>query len=157
MSWQAFIVRLNDFGGKHLERLKGALLSLLVVAIGGCTYLPAVEAWQDGALAVQARFPGGRRLQLIPEGTTRIEVRVSGEGVSADSVLAATLTPDKTQTIFTGVPQGRKRVVAKAYDAEGLVLAAGESDVTIVAGATVAARLRLALLVDTGQFELVLE
>lgn len=146
-----------------LERFKGALLGLLVVAIGGCTYVPAVEAWDEGALAVQARFPGaptptgGRTLQLIPEGTARIEVRVSGEGVPADSVLAATLTPDKTQAIFTGVPQGRKLVVAKAFDQEGLVLAAGDADVTIVAGATVAARLRLALLVDTGQFELVLE
>ncbi len=140
-----------------MESLKGVLFSLFMVAIGGCTYLPAVEAWEQGALAVQAHFPGGRRLQLIPEGTARIEVRVSGEGVPADSVLAATLTPEKSQAIFTGVPQGRKRVVAKAFDAEGLVLAAGDADVTIVAGATVAARLRLAMLVDSGQFELVLE
>ena len=140
-----------------MERLKGALLGLLMLGLGGCEHLPASTAWDDGALALQARFPGERRLQLIPEGTTHIEVRVSGEGVPADSVLAASLTPDKTQAIFTGVPAGRKRVAAKAFDAEGLVLAAGETDVTIVAGATVAARLRLALLVDTGQFELVLE
>lgn len=153
-----------------MGRLCSALLSVLVVLTGGCTYLPAVEAWDEGALAVQARFPGlqphangvqarsnGRRLQVIPEGTSRIEVRVSGEGVPADAVLAANLSPERTQAVFSGVPAGRKRVVAKAFDREGLVLAAGESEVTIVAGATVAARLRLELLVDTGQFELVLE
>lgn len=146
-----------------MERLKGAILGLAAVLLGGCTYLPASDAWSAGALAVQARFPasssapGGRRLQVIPEGAVRIEVRVSGEGVPADSVLAAQLTPDRSQTIFTGVPQGRKRVAAKAFDAGGLVLAAGQTEVSIVAGATVAARLRMALLSDTGLFELVLE
>lgn len=140
-----------------MSRLRPLLLSLMMATTCGCTYVPAVEPWHDGALAVQARFPVGRRLQVIPEGTTRIEVRVVGSGIPADSVLAASLTPEKTQAIFTGVPAGPKQVTAKAFDAEGLVLAAGGTDVNIVPGATVAARIRLALLVDTGQFELVLE
>lgn len=131
--------------------------SLFLLALGGCTYLPAAEGWTQGALAVEARFPGPRRLQLVPEGTARIEVRVSGAGVPADAVPTATLLPGKSQAFFTGLPAGDKRVAAKAFDAEGLVLAAGESAVTVVAGATVAARLRMVLLVDTGQLELVLD
>ena len=128
----------------------------LGMAIGGCTYVPAPAPFADGALAVAARFPA-RRLQVVPAGTARIEVRVEGAGIPAGDVLAATLTPERTQAVFGGVPAGPKRVVAKALDAEGLPLATGEAAVTIVAGATVAARLRLALLEEVGQFELVLE
>lgn len=124
----------------------------------GCTYVTPVQGWNDGRLVFTARFPAStRHVQVIPEGTQRIEVRVTGVGIPADSVLAATLTPQKTQATFADVPQGTKTVMAKAYDAEGAILAAGSADVTIVAGATVLAHIRLQLLTDEGNFELVLE
>jgi hypothetical protein len=128
------------------------------ICSSGCIYVTPTQALADGQLVLQARFPAAqRRIQVIPEGTRRIEVRVTGEGIPADSVLAATLEPEKSRATFANVPAGTKAVVAKAYDADGAVLAAGGADVSIVAGATVMARIRLDLLTDEGNFELVLE
>lgn len=130
----------------------------LIVALTflwGCVYVPAMDDWTDGGIVVRAQFP--RLIQIIPEGTQRIEVRVSGEGIPTGAVLVAALTPGETQATFRGVPAGTKVVVAKAFDAGGNPLAIGSSEVQIVAGATVTARVRLALTEETGRFHLVLE
>lgn len=132
------------------------LIGVTFLGVMGCTYYPATPEWTDGDLVMRARFPT-RQVQAIPDTTQRIEVRVSGEGIPRGSVLSATLTPDQSQAHFAGVPAGEKTVVVKAYRAEGEVVAAGSSPVTIVAGATVAARIRLSLLTDSGQFQLILE
>ena len=141
-----------------MSTLRPLVAVILACALGACSYVTPTAAWTDGRLALAARFPQAQRaLQVIPEGTQRIEVRVTGAGIPQDAVLAATLTPDKTQATFADVPEGPKQVTAKAYDGDGAVVAAGSAQVTIVAGATVLARIRLALLTDEGNFELVLE
>lgn len=141
-----------------MGRIRQLLIALGLAGTLGCTYVTPTPAWTDGQLMLAARFPTAtRHVQVIPEGTQRIEVRVTGAGIPADSVLAATLTPDKSSATFAGVPEGPKQVVAKAYDGEGAILAAGSSDVTIVAGATVTTTIRLDLLTDEGNFELVLQ
>lgn len=132
------------------------LIGCSFLGLLGCTYYPATPDWTEGDLVIRGRFPE-RQVQAIPDTTDRIEVRVSGEGIPKGSVLSATLTPEQSQAHFAGVPAGDKTVVVKAYSAEGEVLAAGSSPVSIVAGATVAARIRLTLLTDDGQFQLVLE
>jgi hypothetical protein len=141
-----------------MVRLLKMLIAIGLAAAPGCTYVTPAQAWQNGQLVFKANFPTAQRhVQVIPEGTQRIEVRVTGEGIPADSVLAATMTPQKTQATFANVPAGAKNVVAKAYDTEGAILAAGSTDISIIAGATVLARIRLDLLTDEGNFELVLE
>jgi len=141
-----------------MDRLRKTLIALALCANTGCTYVTPAQIQPNGQLVFKANFMTAQRhVQVIPEGTERIEVRVTGEGIPTDSVLAATMTPTKTQATFANVPAGAKNVVAKAYDAEGAILAAGTTDVTIVAGATVLARIRLDLLTDEGNFELVLE
>ncbi|MDB5101757.1 MAG: hypothetical protein JWM80_6178 [Cyanobacteria bacterium RYN_339] len=141
-----------------MDWFRKALIATSLVAVSGCTYVTSAQVWHDGRLVFKANFPTAQRhVQVIPEGTQRIEVRVTGEGIPADSVLAATMTPQKTQATFANVPAGAKNVVAKAYDAEGAIVAAGSTDVNIIAGATVLARIRLDLLTDEGNFELVLE
>ncbi|MNS44549.1 hypothetical protein D3C72_769940 [compost metagenome] len=139
-----------------MDRIGRLLVGLTMLVGTGCVYHAPVAGW-DGALAVQARFPEGRRVQVIPVGTRRIEVRVTGAGIPTDSVFAATLTPDRSQVTFSGVPSGAKTIAAKAYGDDDTILAAGGTDVQIVPGATVLARIRLTLLTDEGQFELVLE
>lgn len=139
-----------------MKQIAQLLIGLSLLGVTGCTYYPATPDWTDGELVMRARFPD-RAIQAIPDTTDRIEVRVSGEGIPKGSVLSATLTPEQTLAHFTGVPAGDKTVVVKAYSAEGEVVAAGSSPVTIVAGATVAARIRLALTTDEGQFQLILE
>lgn len=138
-----------------MKRMLPVLMALTCWSLPGCAYEAPHDDWVQGDLVMQARFPRG--VQIIPAGTQRIEIRVSGDGIPLGAVLAATLTPDRTMATFSGVPAGNKTVVAKAFDAEGAVLAAGASEVTIVAGATVAARIRLDLLNDNGQFQLILE
>jgi hypothetical protein len=141
-----------------MARLTKTLIALGLYATTGCTYVTPAQIQANGQLIFKANFAtAARHVQVIPEGTQRIEVRVTGDGIPADSVLAATMTPQKTQATFANVPAGAKHVVAKAYDAEGAILAGGSTDVTIVAGATVLARIRLDLLTDEGNFELVLE
>lgn len=132
------------------------LISTTCLGLMGCTYYPGTPDWTEGDLVMRARFPE-RQAQAIPDTTQRIEVRVSGEGIPKTSVLSATLTPDQTLTHFAGVPAGAKLVAVKAYSADGAVVAVGSSPVTVVAGATVAARIRLSLLSDDGQFQLILE
>ncbi len=139
-----------------MKRIALLMISLNILGVTGCTYYPATPDWTDGELIMRARFPA-RAVQAIPDTTDRIEIRVSGEGIPKGSVLSASLTPEQTQAHFTGVPAGDKTVVVKAYSAEGEVVAAGSSPVTIVAGATVAARIRLSLTTDEGQFQLILE
>lgn len=139
-----------------MKRIAPLLIGLNLLGLTGCTYYPATSDWTDGDLVMRARFPG-LSVQAIPDTTDRIEIRVSGEGIPKGSVLSATLTPLQTQAHFAGVPAGEKTVVVKAYSAEGEVVAAGSSPVTIVAGATVAARIRLNLTTDEGQFQLILE
>lgn len=148
--------RASGRGRLLLHACRPALAGLLL-ALPGCAYVPAVRAWDDGAIAIQARFPRARTLAGVPAGTRQIELRVVGEGVPDDAVLAATLTPERTHALFASVPAGPKRITAKAYDGDAQVLAVGQADVAIVAGATVAARLQLLQTADTGQFELVLE
>jgi hypothetical protein len=138
-----------------MKRMLSVLIGMTCWSTSGCAYEAPLDDWVQGDLVMQARFP--RQIQIIPTGTQRIEIRVSGEGVPKGAVLAATLTPDQTMATFTGVPAGKKTVVAKAFDSHGAVLAAGASDVTIIAGATVAARIRLGLLNDGGEFQLILE
>ena len=141
-----------------MARLTKTLIALGLYVATGCTYVTPAPPNASGQLVFKASFAAAaRHLQLIPEGTQRIEVRVTGEGIPADSVLAATMTPQKTQATFANVPAGAKNVVAKAYDAEGAILAGGSTDVSIVAGATVLARIRLDLFTDEGNFALVLE
>lgn len=141
-----------------MNRMRWFPILMALICSSGCIYVTPTQAFPDGQLVLQAKFPAAqRRIQVIPEGTRRIEVRVTGEGIPADSVLAATLEPQKSQATFANVPAGPKAVVAKAYDADGAILAAGGADVSIVAGATVMARIRLELLTDEGNFELVLE
>lgn len=133
------------------------LFSLAFSGMPGCTYYPATADWSNGQLVMRANFPTARKVQIIPEGTTRIEVRVTGEGIPAGSVLGATLTPDQTEARFVGVPAGAKTIDVRAFDAEGTPVAMGSSALTVIAGATVAAHIRLSLLTDNGQFQLVLE
>lgn len=139
-----------------MKQIAPLLIGWFMLGLTGCTYYPAAPDWTEGDLVMRARF-SPRQVQTIPDTAERIEVRVSGEGIPKGSVLSAILTPEQTQAKFAGVPAGDKTVVVKAYDAEGMVVAAGSSPVTIVAGATVAARIRLNLLTDEGQFQLILE
>jgi len=139
-----------------MKQIAQVLIGWSMLGLVGCTYYPATPDWTEGDLVMQARFPQ-RQVQTIPDTTDRIEVRVSGEGIPKGAVLSAILTPEQTQAHFAGVPAGEKTVVVKAFSAEGEVLAAGSSPVTIVAGATVAARIRLSLLTNDGQFQLILE
>lgn len=140
-----------------MELWRTALAGALGVVLAGCAYVEPVSAWTDGVVAVQANFTPARALAAVPVGTRRIAVRVTGVGVPEDAVLAATLTPEHSRAVFTDVPAGLKQVVAKAYDGEGQVLAVGQAALTIVPGAIVAARLRLELTGDGGQFALVLQ
>jgi hypothetical protein len=152
-------MKLNEkVEGWLMDRFRKILMAWVLTAVSGCTYVTPAQAWHEGRLSFQANFrTADRHVQVIPEGTERIEVRVTGDGIPEDSVLAATMTPQKSQATFANVPAGAKYVVAKAYDAEGAILAAGSTDVTIIAGATVLARIRLDLLTDEGNFQLVLE
>lgn len=139
-----------------MRRIAQLLIGCMSLVLAGCTYYPATSDWIAGDLVMRARFPD-RQVQTIPDTTQWIEVRVSGEGIPKGAVLSAILTPEQSQAHFSGVPAGDKSVVVKAFGADGEVLAAGSSPVTIVAGATVAARIRLSLLTDSGQFQLILE
>lgn len=132
-----------------------AALFTVLIALSGCYYESPMDPWTDGAVVMQAKFP--RKSLMIPDGTSRIEVRMTGQGLPSGAVLSAHLSPEKSQVTFTGVPSGPKNVVAKAFDSDGEVIAIGSSPVTIVAGATVTTRIRLNLLVDDGQFQLILE
>lgn len=133
---------------------KAAIL-IALIALSGCFYESPMDSWTDGAVVMQAKFP--RQSMIIPDSTNRIEVRMTGQGIPDGAVLSAYLSPEKTQVTFSGVPSGPKTVVAKAFDPDGEVIAIGSSEVIIVAGATVATRIRLNLLIDDGQFQLVLE
>ena len=140
-----------------MDKILQAMIGLTFLSMVGCTYYPPLPDWGDGELVMQAAFANNRTTQVIPEETRQIEVRVKGEGIPDGAVLFATLTPQNTQVKFSAVPAGNKEVTVKAFDASGTLLAAGSSRVAIVAGATVASRIRLSLLNDSGQFELVLE
>jgi hypothetical protein len=138
-----------------MKKKKNAAMFLALCALSGCFYDSPQDPWTGGTFVMQVRFP--KQALMIPEDTARIEVRMTGQGIPSVAVLSAQLTPEKTQATFTGVPSGPKKVVAKAFDGEGEVLAAGSSEVTIVAGATVATRIRLNMLTDDGRFQLILE
>lgn len=140
----------------HLS-LQQFMLCLTLPLLAGCTYYAPLPDWNDGDLIMQAQFPAAIQTQAIPEGTQYIEIRVSGEGIPKGAILSARLTPTQTQVTFTGVPVGSKSVAVKAFDSEGAILATGTSEVGIVPGATVATRVRLNLLNDSGQFHLILE
>ncbi|MBI6545633.1 MAG: hypothetical protein HY692_02500, partial [Cyanobacteria bacterium NC_groundwater_1444_Ag_S-0.65um_54_12] len=134
------------------------LLGASVLAIPtACSADPATLHLSGGSLLLRANFPVRRATQIIPVDTSRIEIRLTGTGIPKDAVLAAILTPERSQATFGDVPMGPKSVMAKAFDAQDVPLAFGNTAVVIVPGAMVAARVRLALLTDNGQFQLVLE
>ena len=131
----------------------------IALALAACGMGPT-----GGGLLLQARFPdplvhapGSRTLAIIPDGTVKIVVRVTGDGIPVGSVMAATLTPDRASTAFTGVPAGPKIITARCYDGADGILASGETSLTIVAGRTVKTSLRMELTSDEGGFQLILQ
>lgn len=131
-------------------------VAALCYFLAGCVYVDG-NLGNEGTLAVAARFPAGRIVAVIPDNTSRIEVRVTGAGIPENAVLSASLTPERSGYRFQTVPAGPKTVNVKAFGATDELLATGTSQVLIVAGATVAARIRLDPVADMGNFSLVLE
>ena len=134
------------------------MLALALTSVVGCGALE-----DTGRIAFAAAFPApklatqGFRAQIIPDGTTKIVVRVTGERIPVGTVMSATMTPTKPSVLFKGVPIGAKTITARAMDENDAVMAQGETMVTIIAGRTVEARLKMDMTSEDGRFVLILQ
>lgn len=96
----------------------------------------------QGEVGLRVDFPAPAfQVQVIPATTARIEVVVSGEGMT--SPLTSTLTKS-SPSLVVSVPAGSKQVQARAFDATGKVVADGSAAVTVIARSKVQARVTLA-------------
>jgi hypothetical protein len=92
---------------------------------------------EQGQVGLRVQFPSAAfQVQVIPATTSRIEVAVSGEGMSGPQTASLT----KSQPALTiSVPAGPKQVTARAFDATGKPVASGSSAVTVIARSKVQA------------------
>jgi hypothetical protein len=100
-------------------------ITLLVVALASCQPLSTGA----GDLGLRVSFPTAAfQTKVIPTGTTKIEVSVSGEGMASPA--HATLTPSAPSLILR-LPVGAKTVSATAFGADGKTLAKGSASATV--------------------------
>lgn len=138
------------------RRAAGPCALLLALVLGGC-HLPSTSA--GGRISFAVRFPQAQayRLQVIPDATRSITVRVTGDRIPVGAVLAATLTPDKPSVTFEGVPPGWKSITARCLDANEAVLAQGSTTVLIESMRTAQANILLQPESEEGGFSLILQ
>jgi len=98
---------------------------------GACSLSPGTVA-QQGSLRMQVSWPEtGFRLQAIPAATQRLELQVSGSGLSTPT--QQSLERDAGRLEMT-LPVGPKRVRVRALSGNGEILAEAEAQVQIRPG-----------------------
>lgn len=123
-----------------MSRFRPARLSVLfpLVLVTACGFQNLVMPHQ-GKVEIVVNWPnktkaGRYGLLTIPEGTTRIEVTILGEGIPGDAPLHATLLPNPQDNSlnFLEVPVGIKSVEALAFDDQGREVAYGQVTVPVL-------------------------
>lgn len=118
-----------------MKYLTPCLAATLALVIGSCT-TPAGTT-QTGSVHLAVLWPqSGFQIQSIPKETSQIEVRISGEGLSATRTESLKRS-EGAQSLTLSLPVGKKRVQVSARSAGGDILAESVQDsVLIQANAT---------------------
>lgn len=115
---------------------KYKILSLLsIIGLTGYNCAPIGHSFfNSGTFITSVKFPDKNfHTQAIPDNTASIVVKVDGSGIAFGDTIFFELTRENPRKIITEVPEGSKKVTAKAYDSEGNFLAMGENTVNVIA------------------------
>lgn len=111
-----------------------SLLSIIGVTAYNCTPNVGHNFFNSGTFITSVRFPENSfHTKAIPNNTSSIVVKVEGSGIDFNSPIFFELTRENPRKVLNEVPEGSKKVSAKAYDSQGNFLAAGDNTVTIIA------------------------
>lgn len=110
-----------------------SLLSIIGITAYNCVPV-GHNFFNSGTFITSVKFPDKNfHTKAIPDNTASIVVKVDGSGIAFDNPIFFELTRENPRKIITEVPEGSKKVTAKAYDSEGNFLAMGENTVNVIA------------------------
>jgi hypothetical protein len=108
-----------------------AFLGLNLIGLYSCA-TGTLGSGSYGYLRTSVQFPERKfSLKVIPESTTTIVVKVTGEGLT--NPIRFNLTRENPSRLLLDVPQGSKKVEASALNADGKTVAKGQADANVIA------------------------